>query len=230
MAHALTVIRFQRGLPAMPLPTIRPHVSHGARGMLHVGFGISSQHEEFATLRDAFYDETQRNVCVESALFDGMETLIDMLERCDIVWGIVTNKAARLALPIAQMPGFAKRAACIVCGDTTAHTKPHPALLLHAAKVICIAPSDTLYVGDDPHDWGAQYTISTPSGLATILCDSAFAVAHATAKCGRGVDPNVIAVIITNHLLQKYDKTSFLAATVSTIEPSFYKQKFLTLI
>lgn len=147
-------------------------------------------------LRDAFYDEYQRNICVESALFDGMETLIDTLERRNIVWGIVTNKAARFALPIAQMLGFAERAACIVCGDTTAHTKPHPAPLLHAAQLIGIAPSDTLYVGDDqrdihaahsagmcavaatygyisadidPHGWGAEYTIATPTDLIPLL-------------------------------------------------------------
>jgi len=196
MARALNVIRFQRGLPALPLATIRPHVSRGASGMLDVGFGINLQHETFATLRDAFYDEYQQNICIESALFDGIETLVDTLEQRDIVWGIVTNKAARFALPIAQMLGFAERAACIVCGDTTAHTKPHPAPLLHAAHAIGIPPSHILYVGDDERDiraahaagmrgvaavygyisadsdpeyWNAEYSISTPAELALLL-------------------------------------------------------------
>ena len=71
MARALNVLRFQRGLPELPLAIIRPHVSRGARGMLDVGFGINLQHESFAKLRDAFYDEYQQNVCIESALFDG---------------------------------------------------------------------------------------------------------------------------------------------------------------
>lgn len=196
MARALNVIRVQRGLPALPLGTIRPHVSRGARGMLDVGFGFSPQHEEFAKLRDAFYDEYQQNICIESALFDGIETLVDTLEQRKIAWGIVTNKASRFALPIAQILGFAERAACIVCGDTTAHSKPHPAPLLHAAQLICAAPGETLYVGDDqrdiqaahaagmravvatygyisadidPKDWGAEYTIATPTGLTTFL-------------------------------------------------------------
>lgn len=196
MARALNVIRFQRGLPALPLATIRPHVSRGARGMLNVGFGISPEHEEFAILRDAFYEEYQRNICIDSVLFNGMETLLDTMEQRDIVWGIVTNKAARFALPIAQMLGFAERAACIVCGDTTAHTKPHPAPLLHAAHAIGIPPSHILYVGDDERDiraahaagmrgvaavygyisadsdpeyWNAEYSISTPAELALLL-------------------------------------------------------------
>ncbi len=198
MARALNVIRRQRGLAALPLATIRPHVSHGARGMLDVGFGISPQHETFVALRDAFYDEYQRNICVESALFDGVDSLVDMLEKHNIVWGIVTNKAARFALPIAEALGFAQRAACIVCGDTTAHTKPHPVPLLHAAALIGVNPAHTIYVGDDERDiqaahaagmrgvaaaygyinadndtkaWGAEFSIATPYGLRPLFFD-----------------------------------------------------------
>ena len=198
MAHALNVIRQQYGLAALPLATIRPHVSHGARGMLDVGFGISPHHETFVALRDAFYDEYQRNICLESALFDGVDSLVDTLAQHDIVWGIVTNKAARFALPIAEALGFAHRAACIVCGDTTAHTKPHPAPLLHAAALIGVNPAHTLYVGADERDiqaahaagmrgvaaaygylaadidtgaWGAEFSIATPHGLRPLIFD-----------------------------------------------------------
>ena len=198
MARALNVIRQQHGLAALPLATIRPHVSHGARGMLDVGFGISPHHETFVALRDAFYDEYQRNLCIDSALFDGVDSLVDTLAQHDIVWGIVTNKAARFALPIAEALGFAHRAACIVCGDTTAHTKPHPAPLLHAAALIGVNPAHTIYVGDDERDiqaahaadmrgvvaaygyidanndteaWGAEFSIATPSDLTPLIFD-----------------------------------------------------------
>ena len=197
MARALNVIRRRHHLDPLPLAAVRPHVSRGARGMLDVGFGIDPQHARFAALRDAFYDEYQQNVCVESALFDGIEALIDELEKNTIAWGIVTNKAARFAMPIAQALGFAQRAACVVCGDTTAHTKPHPAPLLHAAKLIGVAPGNTLYVGDDERDiqaahaagmrgvaatygyiavdtdssrWGAAFSIAAPSALIPLVC------------------------------------------------------------
>ena len=196
MARALNAIRHRHDLSALPLAVIRPHVSHGARGMLDVGFGISPQHPTFAGLRDAFYDEYQQNVCVESSLFEGIESLVSTLEQHGIAWGIVTNKAARFALPIAQTLRFARRAGCIVCGDTTPHTKPHPAPLLLAAELIGIAPADTLYVGDDARDiqaahaagmrgvvaaygyigadtdprlWGAEYSIGSPSELEPLV-------------------------------------------------------------
>ena len=198
MAHALNVIRDRHGLTALPLAAVRPYVSHGARGMLDVGFGIGPKHETFIALRDAFYDQYQRYLCVDSTLFDGIDALVDMLEKHNIAWGIVTNKAARFAIPIISALGVGKRAGCIVCGDTTAHTKPHPAPLLHAAKLIGIAPGDTLYVGDDVRDiqaahaagmrgvvatygyigvdadpgcWGAEFSIAAPSELWPLLCD-----------------------------------------------------------
>ena len=197
MARALNVIRHRHGLTALPLSAVRPYVSHGARGMLEVGFSISPQHATFAELRDAFYDEYQQNICIESTLFAGIDSLVSALERHAITWGIVTNKAARFALPIAEALGFAQRAGCIVCGDTTAHTKPHPAPLLHAAELIGVAPVDTLYVGDDardiqaahaagmrgvvaaygyigvdadPRQWGAAFSIDAPSDLKAHVC------------------------------------------------------------
>ena len=196
MARALNALRDRRGLAALPLAAIRPHVSHGARGMLDVGFGIDMEHESFEALRQAFYIEYEQNLCVESVLFDGIEELVKELEFFQITWGIVTNKAARFAKPIAQKLGFAQRAACIVCGDTTAHLKPHPAPLLHAAELIGIRPGSALYVGDDERDiqaahaagmrgvvaaygyirpdavvhrWQAEFSISAPSELGPLI-------------------------------------------------------------
>ena len=40
----------------------------------------------------------------------------------------------------------------MVCGDTTAHAKPHPAPLLHAAAELGIAAERCLYVGDAARD------------------------------------------------------------------------------
>ncbi|HZD21148.1 MAG TPA: HAD-IA family hydrolase, partial [Burkholderiales bacterium] len=42
--------------------------------------------------------------------------------------------------------------ACVICGDSTAHLKPHPAPLLAAAEKLGLAPRDCLYVGDDLRD------------------------------------------------------------------------------
>ena len=91
--------------------------------------------------------------------------------------------------------GLQTRAHCVVSGDTTPHTKPHPAPLLHAAELLGLPASACWYVGDDerdiiaahaagmvsvaaeygylggsdPQTWGAHITIAAPTELATFL-------------------------------------------------------------
>jgi len=43
-----------------------------------------------------------------------------------------------------------------VSGDSTKHTKPHPAPLLLAAALVSLPPAECLYVGDDLRDAQAR--------------------------------------------------------------------------
>ena len=78
-----------------------------------------------------------------------MDEVVSVGEQRKQPWGIVTSKSARFAMPIAHATGIHPRAGCIFCGDTSAHTKPHLALLLYAADLIGVVPEYCLYVGDD---------------------------------------------------------------------------------
>jgi phosphoglycolate phosphatase-like HAD superfamily hydrolase len=64
-----------------------------------------------------------------------------------------------------QALGYDKRAACLVSGDTCARAKPHPEPLLHAAKLIGIAPENGLYLGDDKRDIDA----GRAAGMKTVI-------------------------------------------------------------
>jgi phosphoglycolate phosphatase len=61
--------------------------------------------------------------------------------------------------------GLDQRASVVVCGDTTAHPKPHPAPLIHAADRLSIAVDQCVYVGDDLRDVQA----GNAAGMATIV-------------------------------------------------------------
>ena len=195
MARALNTIRATRNLPALPLAALRGYVSQGARGMIGAGFGIAPDHDEFPVLRDAFLDQYERAICIETKLFHGMPQLVGLLEKRNIAWGIVTNKAARFTMPLARALGIDITAACIVCGDTCARAKPHPDPLLHAAGLMGIEPQHCLYIGDDERDiqaahaagmrgvaalygylgdsdpttWNASAAINSPAEIAALL-------------------------------------------------------------
>jgi phosphoglycolate phosphatase len=195
LARALNSVRAVDGLPALPPSSLRPVASMGARGLLGTGFGITLDDPRFIELRDRFLDFYQRDICVETALFPGIEEVLLEIERQSIPWGIVTNKAERFTGPLVEALNLHRRAACVVSGDTTPRSKPAPDSLLYASKTLGVPPADCLYVGDDerdvlaaraagmkviaaeygylsggnPHAWGADAVIREPLELLRHL-------------------------------------------------------------
>jgi N-acetyl-D-muramate 6-phosphate phosphatase len=196
LAGAANRLRADHGLEPLPLDMLRPMVGSGARGMVGVAFGVAPGEARFEPLRDTFLAHYEAMLLERTAPFAGVEELLSALEAAGIPWGIVTNKAARFTLPIVAGLKLDERAAAVVCGDTTPHSKPHPAPLLHAARAMGLAPEDVVYVGDDlrdaqaaraagmpmvaatwgylglgepVHDWGADALVDTPAQLLEWL-------------------------------------------------------------
>lgn len=196
LAGALNRMLARRGLAAVPLPSLRPVASSGARGMLGIGFGIGPGHADYESLRQEFFDEYESELLGESALFDGVEALLDALDARGLPWGIVTNKIARFTQPLVGLLGLDARAGCVVSGDTTPHPKPHPAPLIEAARQLSAPPARCIYVGDDERDiqaarsagmgaiaagygylgsgappsaWGADHIIDSPGALLALI-------------------------------------------------------------
>ena len=152
LGYALNLLLEAHGKPTLPLDQVRKVASSGARGMLGVGFGTVPGDPGYDELAARFLELYERNLCRETALFPGMATLLDELEARGLPWGIVTNKVERFTLPLLDLLGLRRRSACVVCGDTTPHRKPHPGPLLAAAAAIGVAPTACLYLGDDERD------------------------------------------------------------------------------
>jgi phosphoglycolate phosphatase len=109
----------------------------------------------YEEMRDSFLQHYEDHICDHTTLFPGMSALVAELERHELPWGIVTNKPHRYTVPLMEKLGYAKRAACLVSGDTCEFSKPHPMPMLHAAKLMGIEPEDCLYLGDDLRDMEA---------------------------------------------------------------------------
>lgn len=196
LAAAANKMRDARGLELLPLDVFRPVASAGARGLLGAAFGIGPDDPKFASMRDEFLANYEADLCVETILFPGIGPLLDELTARNVRWGIVTNKVARLTEPLVALLGLAEVASCVVSGDTTPHSKPHPAPLLHAASEIGVSPGHIVYVGDDmrdvkagkaagmmtiaaaygycgtdspPETWDADCVVESPDRLAQVL-------------------------------------------------------------
>ncbi len=151
LAAAVNVMRIKRGLEAAPYLSLRPFASAGARGLIGAGFGISPESPEYEAMRVEFLHNYESAIAEHSKLFAGVKQLLDGLEELGIVWGIVTNKAARFTdqlIPLIHL----NHAACVISGDTTPHAKPHPEPLFEAARRIQLDAKHCWYVGDDLRD------------------------------------------------------------------------------
>jgi N-acetyl-D-muramate 6-phosphate phosphatase len=152
LAGAANDLRQERGLPPIPLAALRPMVGAGARGMVGVAFGARPGDAEFEALRDAFLARYAQRLLEQTAVFSDMQPVLQALEQAGVRWGVVTNKAARFTEPIIDGLGLRPRLAALVCGDTTPHSKPHPAPLLEAARQLNLGAAACVYVGDDARD------------------------------------------------------------------------------
>ena len=175
LAAALNHVRKQHRLFPLPLETVRPQASHGARGLLKLGFGIDQYDPDFALLRASFLEYYADNICVHTHLFPGMDTLIDTLEQRNLPWGIVTNKPHRFTVPLMKALGYGKRAACLISGDTCERAKPYPDQLLKASEIIGVAPENCIYLGDDLRDMRAAET----AGMSGIIALYGYIDEHA---------------------------------------------------
>ena len=196
LVAATNQLLIDRNLSPKPYEFLRPYASAGARGLLEGAFGIAPDHPDYIILRDEFMGNYEKALLVHSKLFDGIDHLLKQIEKANLPWGIVTNKSERFTHPLTELMGLRQRAASTISGDTTPHPKPHPAPILHAAKIANIDPTKSIYVGDDirdviagkaagmhtvaaaygycgckepPEKWGADYIIYNPLDLLHII-------------------------------------------------------------
>jgi len=165
LAGACNDMRVERGLAPVPYEQLRAMVGSGARGMVGAGFGVAPDHPGYLDLRDEFLRRYEARMTQETRVFADVLPLLARLAEERIAWGIVTNKATRFAAPLVAALGLAEVAGTLVCGDTTAHSKPHPEPLLEAARRLGVAPGACVYVGDDKRDVDAGRT----AGMRTIV-------------------------------------------------------------
>ncbi len=152
LANALNAVRQSHNLEALSLATIRPTVSLGGNAMIKLAFGLEESDPGFSEIRDEFLNYYRDNIATESALFEGIEQVLQRLEQSDMNWGIVTNKTEWLTMPLLQALDIDQRASCVVCGDTTEYRKPHPAPVIHACELMQSQPETTVYIGDAERD------------------------------------------------------------------------------
>ncbi len=187
----------KHGFEKVAYDKVRPYISYGAVMMIQQSIKNEDQIVQDKIL-DSMLSFYQDNIAEHSQFFPGMKETLNTIESLGLKWGIVTNKRERFSLPLVAALNLNSRTACVISGDTTANSKPHPEPMLTACERIKVSPEECVYIGDALHDidagknakmktlaavygylkpddnpssWGADALIESPQQLTTWITD-----------------------------------------------------------
>jgi phosphoglycolate phosphatase len=161
MNHALNHV----GRAAVPVEEVRHLVGRGAKVMLEQGLGRTGGMDE--DLLKAAYpvllDYYERNICVHSHAFAGMEAALERLSDQGVTLAVVTNKFERFAVKLLHEIGLAPRFATIIGGDTMGPGKAKPDAAPINEMIARCGGGRAAFVGDSTADTGAARNAGIPS-------------------------------------------------------------------
>ena len=160
---ALTHFNF----PEVSINAITPYISYGAAVMIDTALEQEVAAAIKADILEWLLNYYENHIADATELYPGMPELLETLENKGIPWGVVTNKRERMTHPLMHALDLTKRSACIICGDTTAHSKPHPEPMLTACRQVQVPPEACLYIGDAQHDISAGKAANMKTLAAT---------------------------------------------------------------
>ncbi len=181
---------------AVEYQRIKPFISYGAAAMIKQCLPECNDEQLQAEILKLMLEDYQQNIAQHTQLYQGMESILNNIENRGMKWGVVTNKRQRFTQPLMAALDLTNRAACIISGDTTGNSKPHPEPMLAACRDAQVNPEQCLYIGDAAHDieagkaagmktiaatwgylksedmpeqWGADFLIHSPDEILAFL-------------------------------------------------------------
>ncbi|QWF72276.1 HAD-IA family hydrolase [Methylomonas paludis] len=144
---------------------IKPLISFGALPMIKRAAPEAAAELQQRILTDML-DYYQLNIATHSRFYQGMQDTLAHIEMLGLKWGVVTNKRQRFTDPLMAALQLSTRAACIISGDSTPYSKPHPAPMLAACEQAGVKPENCVYIGDAAHDISAGKTVNMKTLVA----------------------------------------------------------------
>ena len=192
LIHSANFIFNQHNKEILSFTEGRQIASDGIKAFLDKRFDSSI--DDYEQLTKEFLNYYYNHLHDNFKLFEGIDSLIDSLDKNNIAWGIVTNKSRMLTDKLLNLYHLNNRCHVVVCGDDGFKPKPEPDTLLFAIKSLNVAKEQTIYIGDGLRDiiaakkaniksilvtygylkvddqysdWGADYVIEHPSQITT---------------------------------------------------------------
>lgn len=165
LGAALNYVLRLKGLPLVADSAYRPVASHGAKGLLELGFGSRIDEFDFTELRNALLSYYAEHVADQSRCFEGIAELLDWCRATKARYGIVTNKPWRLAKALIRQLPELQDCSILLGGDSLPVRKPNPSPLWLCCQQLAVTPQQCWYIGDAERDIEA----ANRAGMASLL-------------------------------------------------------------
>jgi len=129
-------------------------------------------------------------------LIDGAREALDLLDRRNIVRGIVTSGSRDRIVRELQHHDVGRHFVHVICGTDVREKKPHPEALQLCLERIGVSSAETAYVGDSPED----VQMARAAGVASVAIRGSYPNVDALLASG----PDFLADSLTDavhHLL-----------------------------
>lgn len=141
----------QHGFDEVSSDKLKPFISYGAAAMISKSVEQVDEQTQGRIL-ETMLTLYQNNIAEHSRFFSGITDTLNTIESLGLKWGIVTNKRERFTNPLVAALKLTDRVSCVVSGDTTKNSKPHPEPMLTACAQANVKPEECVYIGDAVHD------------------------------------------------------------------------------
>jgi phosphoglycolate phosphatase len=155
---ALNAALLSGGYPTVDEPLTRHWVGHGSRVLLQQALthhGVPehiSDEPLMARLLRTFIDHYTAHIAESSRPYPGVVEALRTLKLRGAGLAVVTNKLTGLSRQLLEALRLDDCFTALVCGDTLPQHKPDPAPARHACRLLDVATSDALFVGDSITD------------------------------------------------------------------------------
>jgi phosphoglycolate phosphatase len=149
--EAANKVYINNNKPIISYKVGREIASDGVSGFLKLKFDENK--DDFDLLSEEFLSIYNDHFLNNALLFDGIIDVLEILEKKDIRWGVVTNKARFFSEKILISHQLMDKCSVLMCGDDIGFKpKPSPELLIEACKLLDVSVNDTMYIGDGHRD------------------------------------------------------------------------------
>ncbi|MGE0486656.1 MAG: phosphoglycolate phosphatase [Gammaproteobacteria bacterium] len=171
IAAAVDEVLTAHGHAAIGEARVRDYIGHGAARLIHRALtGAADRDAEPAVFEPVFGSFLQAyaaRLCQQTRVYPGVEAALAGLAERGWALGVVTNKPARFTAPLLDALELTEHFGCVLSGDSLAEKKPHPAPLVEAARLLDVAATAVVMVGDSAADVGAARAAAVP-----VICVS----------------------------------------------------------